>query len=62
VGECGDTNVSTKDWEKLAEATQRFVKAWGEAVTEQFKPFNEAVSRMQEQERKRRSTAGEDDG
>jgi hypothetical protein len=62
VGECGAGNESIKKFAEFAEATQRFVKAWGEAVTEQFKPFNEAVSRMQEQERKRRSTGGEDDG
>lgn len=45
MGDCGDGNESIKDSEKLVEATQRFVKAWGEAITEQFKSFNEGTPR-----------------
>lgn len=38
------------DMEKFTQDVSRFVKAWGEAITESFKPFNEAVARMQGQE------------
>lgn len=46
------------DMEKLTQAVQRFAKGYGEAITEKFRPFNEAVERARDQERERRRQAG----
>lgn len=40
------------DMERFAQSAQRFAKALAESITEQFKPFNAAVARMQESTRR----------
>lgn len=45
---------SISDIHKAMRQISRFAEVWAAEITEAFKPFNEAVERMQQRERERR--------